>query len=109
MLECAIPDCVAREKFLRSGSLHLVDVARDGGATTKRMIWLCSGCSRKYAVQTWREPGQQIRPRNICRSFSVKEIVSVPVGGIMPKPVKLLSAGSIAQGGPSVHLVLPLP
>jgi len=95
MLECAIPDCDAREKFLRSGSLHLVDVARDSGSTAKRMIWLCSGCSRKYAVQTWREPGEQIRPRNTRQSFSVAEAVAARVGGIMPKPIKLLSASSI--------------
>jgi len=96
MLECAIPSCDVRETFLRSGSLHLVDVAREGGGTAKRMIWLCSDCSRMYVVQTWREAGQQIRPRGTCRLFSLNEVVTARVDAIMPKSVKLLSAGSVA-------------
>ncbi len=85
MLECAIPGCCVREKFLRSGTLHLVDVGREGG-TTKSMVWLCPSCSRKYAVQTWRETGQQIRLRTRKPMFTMDDITSAYTAVLMPKP-----------------------
>jgi hypothetical protein len=64
MLECAIPQCEGRETFLRSGTLHLVDVKRSNEVIGKKMIWLCAGCTKRYAVQTWRPIGEQIQPRS---------------------------------------------
>lgn len=63
MLECAIPQCEGREKFLRSGTLHLIDCNRGDGVIGKKMIWLCARCTQEYTVQTWRPVGEQIRPR----------------------------------------------
>lgn len=63
MLECAIPQCEGREKFLRSGTLHLVDCKGSDGAIGKKMVWLCALCTQQYIVQTWRPAGEQIRPR----------------------------------------------
>jgi hypothetical protein len=68
MLTCAIPQCSGQERSLRSGSLHLIDVAdarpsAGATATKKRMVWLCAGCTRTHTVQSWREPGEQIRRR----------------------------------------------
>jgi hypothetical protein len=37
MLKCAIPGCEAEEKFLRSGTLQIVDTAKEE-RMTKRMI-----------------------------------------------------------------------
>jgi hypothetical protein len=63
MLECVIPECCAQEKLLRSGALHLVDVIRDNGSSSKKMIFYARNVSLKYTVQTWRAPGEQIRLR----------------------------------------------
>ena len=68
MLTCAIPQCSGHERSLRSGSLHLIDVAdarpsSGATATKKRMIWLCAGCTSTHTVQSWRGPGEQIRRR----------------------------------------------
>ena len=63
MLECAIPKCGNREKFLRSGSLDLIESERENGRVAKEMIWLCASCTSQYTVQTWRPAGEQIRRR----------------------------------------------
>lgn len=63
MLECAIPTCCRCEKFFRSGTLHLMDTVREDGTVVKKMIWLCAECTRRYVVQGWRAPGEQIRLR----------------------------------------------
>ena len=63
MLECAIPKCCGHDKFLRSGTLHLADIVQKDGSVTQKMIWLCGECTKRYTVQTWRPPGEQIRPR----------------------------------------------
>ncbi len=62
MLKCAIPGCEAEEKFLRSGTLQIVDTAKEE-RMTKRMIWFCSACTPKYVVQCWRPSGEQVQPR----------------------------------------------
>lgn len=63
MLDCAIAGCKAQELTLRSGTLHLLDVPTNDNRIVKRVVWLCSDCSDKYVVQTWRPVGQQIRLR----------------------------------------------
>ena len=90
MLECAIPKCCAREKLLRSGTLHLADVVLADGSVAKKMIWLCAGCTSLYSVQTWRAAGEQIRPRSPS-PFSLADIFSVPMPPFEPKPVKEIS------------------
>jgi hypothetical protein len=58
----------------------LIDVAdaRPGSgatATKKKMVWLCAACTKMHAVQTWREPGEQIRRRSSeARMISFDEI-----------------------------------
>ncbi len=76
MLKCAIPRCDSRERFLRSGTLHLIDIVREDGSMAKRMVWLCAGCSSQYTVQTWRIPGEQIRLRNRDSVFDLAEMLS---------------------------------
>lgn len=73
MLECAVSGCGAQEKFLRSGTLHLLDIPRDDKTVVKRMVWLCDSCSRKYMVQTWRKPGEQICQRRPGPMFIVED------------------------------------
>lgn len=68
MLDCAMSGCDAHEQTLRSGSLHLLDVPTAENRFVKRIVWLCPDCSRKYVVQTWRAPGQQIQLREAKRS-----------------------------------------
>ena len=85
MLECAIPNCCAQERALRSGTLHLADVVRDDGRIAKKMIWLCAGCTLLYSVQTWRPPGEQIRLRVRSR-FNVVDILSARAPQFQQQP-----------------------
>lgn len=85
MLECTIPKCSGRERFLRSGTLHLVDVVREDGSIAKRMIWLCDECTSRYSVQTWRPPGEQIRLR-IQSTFNLADILSARAPRFEPQP-----------------------
>jgi hypothetical protein len=91
MLMCAIPQCSAQERSLRSGSLHLIDVAdaRPGTgatATKKKMIWLCAACTSTHTVQSWREPGQQIRPKAHSGGLvSIDELVEEQVAAVRPR------------------------
>ena len=87
MLECAIPKCGGREKFLRSGTLHLADVVREDGGVAKKMIWLCDGCTQRYTVQTWRAPGEQILPRTQSK-FSLADVVAGQVSRSEPEPAR---------------------
>ncbi len=77
MLECAIPECTCTENFLRSGSLHLVDLIRPDGNVAKRMIWLCGECTSRYAVQTWRPAGEQIRFRETSTG-QIADVLQMP-------------------------------
>jgi len=71
MLECEIPSCKAREKFLRSGSLHLMDVKSEDGLATRKLIWLCQECTSRYVIQPWRPIGQQLRLRPPAKLFTI--------------------------------------
>jgi hypothetical protein len=84
VLECALPKCGAREKFLRSGTLHLVDTLRPDGTFATKIVWLCAGCSLQYTVQTWRAPGEQIRPRDRRPMLSMDDILSALVPHRIP-------------------------
>jgi len=66
-MTCANPDCGTQTLYLRSGALYDVDFL--GGTETgecqniqRRVIWLCDACSGVFAVETWRPPGEQLRP-----------------------------------------------
>lgn len=73
MLECVVAGCNANEKFLRSGSLYLMDVVAGDGRPRKKMVWLCADCSRRYMVETWRPAGEQIQARRVPAPFVVAE------------------------------------
>ena len=87
MLECAIPKCSGREKFLRSGTLHLADVVQGDGSIAQKMIWLCEECTQRYTVQTWRPPGEQIHPRTQS-GFSLADIIVARVPRFQPQPAR---------------------
>jgi hypothetical protein len=91
MLECAIPGCNAKEKFLRSGQLHLLDVANENGLIAKKMVWFCSNCSAEYTVQLWRAPGKQIRRRNASPMFDVYVVLSAT-------PESAIHSGDLSRG-----------
>jgi hypothetical protein len=67
-MRCANPACGAETLYLRSGKIYAVDfLGRSGGAgecqiIQRRVIWLCDACTEEFAVETWRPPGQQVRP-----------------------------------------------
>lgn len=68
-MHCANPSCRAEALYLRGGSIYAIDResamagsndwSRAGGQ--RKMIWLCPDCSRFCVVETWRQPGQQLR------------------------------------------------
>jgi len=64
-MQCANPMCDVETLYFRSGSLHTIDYfehAESGDPDVKqRIIWLCGECSRRFAVEVWRPPGQQLR------------------------------------------------
>jgi hypothetical protein len=49
----------------------------------KRVVWLCSACSDKYVVQTWRPLGEQVRlresehPSIVAKVFSTRSVVAM--------------------------------
>jgi len=70
----ANPECSAHTLCLRSGGIFAVDFL-DGSAPAgecqiiqRRVIWLCDACIGAFSIETWRPPGQQLRP---SRSFPV--------------------------------------
>jgi hypothetical protein len=71
-MRCANPGCGAETLYLRSGGIFAVDFldgAEDAGesrSTQRRVIWLCDACTELFSVETWRPPGEQVRP---SRSF----------------------------------------
>jgi uncharacterized protein (DUF3084 family) len=87
MLECAIPECGAQERLLRTGTLHLLDVVRGDGTIANKMVWLCASCTKLFTVQTWRAPGEQIRRRK-QRPTSIKEILATGTPAMGPKPAR---------------------
>ena len=69
-MQCANPMCDAETLYFRSGSLHTIDYfghAETGdGEIKQRIIWLCGECSRRFAVEVWRPPGQQLRSQLVA-------------------------------------------
>ena len=67
-MTCANPACRAETLYLRSGRIYHVDVLDAAGNTgegqiiQRRVIWLCDACAGSFAVETWRPPGEQVRP-----------------------------------------------
>jgi len=62
-MHCANPECSMESDYLRSGTLYWIeDLAPEGEERRGRYIWLCSGCSARFVVQSWRPPGQQLQP-----------------------------------------------
>lgn len=67
-MRCANPACQAEALYLRSGSIYCIDregarpgvdwAARQG---QRQLIWLCDDCSPLCVVETWRQPGEQLR------------------------------------------------
>jgi hypothetical protein len=81
-MTCANPACSAESLYLRSGGLYEIQLL-DGAGTAgecqiiqRRVIWLCDTCTGEFTVETWRPPGEQMRPSR--RSFVRK-------GGSRPK------------------------
>lgn len=64
-MQCANPLCHAESKYFRSGSLHSINYVdqteMNDNRGQQRLIWLCGDCSRRFVVETWRPPGQQLR------------------------------------------------
>jgi hypothetical protein len=73
-MQYAISECAASTLYLRTGGIFAVDVL-DGSCPAgecqiiqRRVIWLCDACIGAFSIETWRPPGQQVRP---SRSFPV--------------------------------------
>ena len=71
-MKCANPTCKAESKYFRSGSLHCIDCGEaslsKARGECRRLIWLCRDCSDRWAVETWRPAGQQMRPRHLAHA-----------------------------------------
>ncbi len=67
-MKCANAACGTETLYLRSGGIFEVDflggdgLAGESQCITRRVIWLCDTCSVRFAVETWRPPGEQMRP-----------------------------------------------
>jgi hypothetical protein len=67
-MTCANPSCGAQTLYLRSGAIFAVDFPGSCGDAgecqiiQRRVIWLCDACIPHFAVETWRPPGEQVRP-----------------------------------------------
>jgi hypothetical protein len=66
-MRCGNPLCRAEGMYFRNGSLRCVDCAErspgNANVVRRQVIWLCQRCSDDLTVETWRPPGEQIRPR----------------------------------------------
>lgn len=73
-MQCANRECSAQTLYLRSGGIFSVDVLDGSGHAGEcqivqlRVIWLCDPCIGAFSIETWRPPGQQVRP---SRNFPV--------------------------------------
>lgn len=68
-MRCANPACACESLYLRDGGLYWINPDSDEywcglDERTRKIIWLCPDCSKHFVVETWRPPGEQIRPRN---------------------------------------------
>lgn len=62
-MRCANAQCQIESDYLRSGSLYAIDEhSVNARGRQSRFIWLCSQCTPRFVVETWRPPGQQLRP-----------------------------------------------
>jgi len=62
-MRCANSQCEIESDYLRSGSLYAIDEhSVNARGRRSRFIWLCSHCTPRFVVETWRPPGQQLRP-----------------------------------------------
>ncbi|HEX4311274.1 MAG TPA: hypothetical protein VHZ25_14670 [Acidobacteriaceae bacterium] len=67
-MKCANPACGTESLYLRGGKIYHVDFlvgtgkAGEGQIIQRRVIWLCDACTGLFAVETWRPPGEQVRP-----------------------------------------------
>jgi hypothetical protein len=67
-MKCVNPLCGAETLCLRSGSIfaaNFLGETRGAGECQiiqRRVIWLCDACTEEFAVETWRPPGEPVRP-----------------------------------------------
>ncbi|HEX4008283.1 MAG TPA: hypothetical protein VHX60_19060 [Acidobacteriaceae bacterium] len=67
-MKCANPACGVETLYLRSGGIYGIDfldgtgVPGEGQIILRRVIWLCDACTGNFAIETWRPPGEQMRP-----------------------------------------------
>ena len=67
-MRCGNAACGIEAKYFRDGSLHCIDCGNPDGpdrSYRRQVIWLCPQCSEELTVETWRPPGEQIRPRRL--------------------------------------------
>lgn len=73
-MQCANPESSTQTLDLGSGAIFAVDFldgSRPAGECQImqwRVIWLCDARIGAFSIETWRPPGQQVRP---SRSFPV--------------------------------------
>jgi hypothetical protein len=66
-VKCANPACRVQALDLRDGGIYAVDfpggaAEGEGQIILRRVVWLCDICGGQCTVETWRPPGQQVRP-----------------------------------------------
>lgn len=77
-MTCANPSCATEMLYLRSGEIYAVDFldeageAGEGQIIQRRVIWLCDSCTGRFAVETWRPPGEQLRPSRSLRQSGIR-------------------------------------
>lgn len=83
-MTCANPSCGAQTLYLRSGKIFAVEFfggrgnADEGQIILRRVIWLCDVCSPLFTVETWRPPGEQVRPSRRFSDTSARDRPSAP-------------------------------
>jgi hypothetical protein len=87
-MKCANPACGAETLYLRSGGIYAVDFLGGAGHAgecqiiQRRVIWLCDTCTGHFAVETWRPPGEQVRPsRSISSGVRTAQRNDLPEAG----------------------------
>jgi hypothetical protein len=77
-MRCANPACDAQTLYLRSGGIFAVDFLGGAGnagesqVSQRRVIWLCDACTGLFSVETWRPPGEQVRPSRGFRARAAR-------------------------------------
>lgn len=84
-MKCANRLCKAESLYFRSGSLHAVDCVdeeiTDGKPILRqKVIWLCENCSNLFAIDTWRQPGEQLHARKPALWIVSRSQRSIGVG-----------------------------